>query len=211
MTVVSNLGSVPLVDDPDLAGKDCLRRHVGISETERAQMLGLLGYGAVDEFIEAAVPAGVRGFTAGCLPPLASEADVLAEPRRIAAENVVQESMIGFGRLRDCDTERDSTQRTREPGVLHRLHPVSAGNQRRSLRQRVACPRPNRHLPRWSPQRRRVSGSDGSGFKLNRVFEALCVLPMDYRSEIGAQRPLLWAKSASGLLEWSLGEPAGRG
>jgi glycine dehydrogenase len=71
-------------------------RHIGPSEAETARMLEAVGYGSLDELTEAALPAGLadRGLD---LPPAASEAEALAELRRLAAANTVLTSMIGLG------------------------------------------------------------------------------------------------------------------
>ncbi|HET9071819.1 MAG TPA: glycine dehydrogenase (aminomethyl-transferring), partial [Acidimicrobiales bacterium] len=72
-------------------------RHVGTSEGDRAKMLAALGYGSLDELIDAALPAGIRRRLETILPPAASEEEVLAELRALAAANQPGEAMIGLG------------------------------------------------------------------------------------------------------------------
>jgi glycine dehydrogenase len=60
-------------------------------------MLDDLGFKTLDELVDAAVPGSVRSLDQATLPPAATEAEVLAELRRLAASNVVSEPMIGLG------------------------------------------------------------------------------------------------------------------
>jgi glycine dehydrogenase len=78
-------------------GADFARRHIGLSEYHHATMLAEVGYATLDELVDAAVPKGVRNATALNLPAAASEAEVLAELRSLAALNAPGESMIGLG------------------------------------------------------------------------------------------------------------------
>jgi len=71
-------------------------RHIGPSADEQRQMLEALGYGSLDELIAAALPEGTQ--TPGLsLPPALTEAEALAELRRLAGRNQVRTSMIGLG------------------------------------------------------------------------------------------------------------------
>jgi glycine dehydrogenase len=74
-----------------------LHRHVGTSDDEQQRMLKELGYDTLDALVDAAVPGSVRSLDQLHLPPAASEAEVLAELRQLAARNVVAEPMIGLG------------------------------------------------------------------------------------------------------------------
>ena len=77
--------------------EDFLRRHVGTSDEEQAEMLKVLGYDTLDGLIDAAVPGSVRTLAALDLPPAVSEERVLAELRDAASRNLVAEPMIGLG------------------------------------------------------------------------------------------------------------------
>ncbi|HMM94036.1 aminomethyl-transferring glycine dehydrogenase [Phycicoccus sp.] len=72
-------------------------RHIGFTPNEQAAMLAELGYSSLDSLIDDAVPAGVRMSTELSLPQAASEAQVLAELRSLAAQNTPGEPMIGLG------------------------------------------------------------------------------------------------------------------
>ncbi len=77
--------------------EDFVRRHVGTSDDEQSGMLKVLGYESLDALMDAAVPDSVRSLGALDLPPAASEREVLEELRRLAADNVIAEPMIGLG------------------------------------------------------------------------------------------------------------------
>ena len=109
--------------------EDFVRRHVGPSEEEQSGMLKVLGYETLDALIDAAVPGSVRSLDALDLPPATSEREVLDELRRLAAQNRIVEPLIGLGYSRDDHAGCDPAQRAREPGVVHRLHPVPTGDQ----------------------------------------------------------------------------------
>ncbi len=72
-------------------------RHVGTTEEDRAKMLASLGYGSLDELVDAALPAGIRRRLETTIPPAAGEAEVLAELAGLAAANDPGEAMIGLG------------------------------------------------------------------------------------------------------------------
>ena len=73
------------------------RRHVGPGEAEILAMLRALGYGSLEELIDAAVPENIRFRRELHLPAAASEHEVLAELRRIASQNRVFRSFLGMG------------------------------------------------------------------------------------------------------------------
>ncbi len=60
-------------------------------------MLEVVGYGSVEELMDAAIPESIRWNGALELPAAASEAEALAELRALAARNTVAVSMIGLG------------------------------------------------------------------------------------------------------------------
>jgi len=83
-------------------------RHIGPRADDLAGMLDVIGVGSLEELVERAVPESIRESNPaastlasqaplGELPPPASEAQVLAELRALAAENTVTTSMIGLG------------------------------------------------------------------------------------------------------------------
>ena len=85
------------------AGDRFVDRHVGPRAdrqdgTDDVQvMLDHLGYATVDALIDAAVPASIRLDGPLDLPPARTEAEVLADLRRIAAKNQTRTQMIGLG------------------------------------------------------------------------------------------------------------------
>ena len=73
-------------------------RHIGVSaEADQQRMLEVVGYASLDDMLADAVPASIREKLALALPPAASEAEVAAELRALAARNDVLTSMIGLG------------------------------------------------------------------------------------------------------------------
>jgi glycine cleavage system P protein (glycine dehydrogenase) len=74
-------------------------RHIGPDADAQAKMLAVVGYGSLDELVSAAVPTSIKDDIGrrSALPPAASEEQVLAELRALAAENTVATSMIGLG------------------------------------------------------------------------------------------------------------------
>jgi glycine dehydrogenase len=73
-------------------------RHIGPSAQEQGVMLAALGYESLEELLAAALPEGaVPPPGLGELPAPRSEAEALAELRRIADRNTVRVSMIGLG------------------------------------------------------------------------------------------------------------------
>jgi glycine dehydrogenase len=72
-------------------------RHIGPRREDLAEMLRLLGYGSLDEFIGAVVPAEIRLRRPLALPPGRSEREVLQALRGLAGMNRVFRSYIGLG------------------------------------------------------------------------------------------------------------------
>jgi len=76
---------------------DFAARHIGPSPAEQRRMLDVTGYASLDELTAAALPPGLADPRPLDLPPALSEAEALAELRRLAAQNTVVQSMIGLG------------------------------------------------------------------------------------------------------------------
>src|SRR5258706_2876195 len=72
-------------------------RHIGPSADEQRRMLDAVGYGSIEELMDAAIPEVIRWHGTLDLPPAATEAEVLAELRVLAERNTVKVSMIGLG------------------------------------------------------------------------------------------------------------------
>ncbi|WP_426504135.1 aminomethyl-transferring glycine dehydrogenase [Dactylosporangium sp. McL0621] len=72
-------------------------RHIGPSADEQARMLKTVGYETVEDLMTAAIPGSIRWHQPLDLPLAASEAEVLAELRALAAANRPLVSMIGLG------------------------------------------------------------------------------------------------------------------
>jgi glycine dehydrogenase len=72
-------------------------RHIGPDADEHAQMLKAVGYGSLDELMDAAIPEVIRWHGTLDLPAAASEEETIAELRAIASRNTVTTSMIGLG------------------------------------------------------------------------------------------------------------------
>ncbi len=74
-----------------------MHRHIGPTEEDCKAMLELLGFGSMDEFIDATVPRSIRTTRPLALPEHRSEYKILDELREIAAKNSVFRSFIGMG------------------------------------------------------------------------------------------------------------------
>jgi len=73
------------------------RRHLGLTEDDRALMLRALGRPSLDALIDEVVPDSIRTPEALDLPSARSETEVLAELAAIASRNEVYTSLIGCG------------------------------------------------------------------------------------------------------------------
>jgi glycine dehydrogenase len=74
-------------------------RHIGTTVATQRVMLDALGYGSVDDLMDAAVPGSIRLSALGTsvIPEAADERGALAELRGLAARNAVNRSLIGLG------------------------------------------------------------------------------------------------------------------
>jgi glycine dehydrogenase len=73
------------------------RRHIGPDPDALARMLATVGYGSVDELMDAAIPEAIRWHGTLDLPPAASESETIAQLDSLASRNRVLTSMIGLG------------------------------------------------------------------------------------------------------------------
>jgi len=79
------------------------RRHIGPNPAETREILEVIGYGSLEELVNAAVPGSIRLTEALKLPPGRGEHEVLALLKEMASENQVFRSFIGMGYY-DCIT-----------------------------------------------------------------------------------------------------------
>ncbi len=81
----------------DLENKDeFVNRHIGPSDDDVAEMLGIVGLKSLDELIDKAVPDEIRTDEAFDEPAM-TETEALAELSRMAGMNKVMKTMIGLG------------------------------------------------------------------------------------------------------------------
>ena len=106
---------------------DFARRHIGPSADEQQRMLEAIGYSTLDELTEAALPPSATAVPLD-LPPALSETGAQAELRRIAGRNQVRTSMIGLGYYGTVTPAGDPPEPAGEPGLVHRVHAVPAGD-----------------------------------------------------------------------------------
>lgn len=74
-----------------------VRRHVGPSDAEIAEMLEALGVDSVDQLIDQTVPAGIRFKRPLQIPAAMTEAALLKEAASRASENKIFRSYLGMG------------------------------------------------------------------------------------------------------------------
>ncbi|HVM28130.1 MAG TPA: aminomethyl-transferring glycine dehydrogenase [Mycobacteriales bacterium] len=88
-------------DRPSLADLESAspfaRRHIGPDEAQQARMLEVVGQPSLQALAETAVPEAIRATEQLDLPAAASESEVLAELRALAARNTVTAPMLGLG------------------------------------------------------------------------------------------------------------------
>src|SRR5687768_8956453 len=84
--------------DPRLAPTDpFVPRHIGPSDDEVREMLGVLGVASLEELIDQTVPPAIRLKKPLKLGPPRGERETLDELRKIASKNKVFRSFIGMG------------------------------------------------------------------------------------------------------------------
>jgi glycine dehydrogenase len=90
-----------MTDRPALRALDAVLpfsdRHIGPSADEQAKMLAVVGYGSLEELVEAVVPAAIHAREQLSLPPAVSETEAITALREVAGRNRVLTSMIGLG------------------------------------------------------------------------------------------------------------------
>src|SRR4051794_18946776 len=96
--MTSSLPDAPLLDEvgrePATTFAD---RHIGPDPDAVTAMLKAVGHSSLAELVSVVVPPAIRGDEPLDVPPAASESEVLAELRAIAARNTVAVPMIGLG------------------------------------------------------------------------------------------------------------------
>jgi glycine dehydrogenase len=80
-----------------------VRRHVGPDEAEIRRMLDTVGYGSLDELVDATIPSSIRLDRPLALGPERSEYELLKELRAMMSRNRVFRSYLGMG-YHDCIT-----------------------------------------------------------------------------------------------------------
>ena len=98
-------------------------------------MLQRLGYDSLDALIGNVIPDSIKGSSVLDLPAGMGEAEALASLKAIAARNRALRSFIGQGYY-NCHTPAPILRNLPgEPGLVHRLHAVPAGNPRAAWRR----------------------------------------------------------------------------
>jgi glycine dehydrogenase len=80
-----------------LAHEDFRYRHIGPNSEDQKDMLSALGYSSLAELLDAALPDAIKFSGDSTLPSAISEADAIAELRKIASKNRITTSLIGQG------------------------------------------------------------------------------------------------------------------
>src|SRR3954470_15011454 len=97
-TVLPTQAAVVKAVDPLFAPSDTfVHRHIGPNEAEQLEMLRLLGYGSLEELIDATVPPAIRMKRELDLGGERGEHELLLELQGIAKKNKVFRSFIGQG------------------------------------------------------------------------------------------------------------------
>jgi glycine dehydrogenase len=77
--------------------QDFVRRHIGPSDTEMADMLAAVGADSLDDLMQQTVPEGIRSPEALIVGESQTEAEALAYLKSIASKNKIHRSFIGMG------------------------------------------------------------------------------------------------------------------
>ena len=80
-----------------LPHEDFQYRHIGPNATDQKDMLSSLGYATLADLLDAALPEAIRFEGDSLLPEAISEAQAIAELRKIAGKNRITTSLIGQG------------------------------------------------------------------------------------------------------------------
>jgi len=80
-----------------LAHEDFRYRHIGPNNADQKDMLESLGYSSLADLLDAALPDAIKFKGDSTLPAAISEADAIAELRKIASKNRITTSLIGQG------------------------------------------------------------------------------------------------------------------
>jgi glycine dehydrogenase len=80
-----------------MTGETFAQRHIGPSADQQRRMLETVGYGSLEDLMDAAIPESIRWRGKLDLPAAATEPEVTAQLRALAAGNTVAVSMIGLG------------------------------------------------------------------------------------------------------------------
>ena len=76
---------------------DYISRHIGPTDSERAKMLDIVGYGSIQELVDAAMPPGILAKQPLNLPPALTEKEAQNRLRELAAKNTVLRAFYGQG------------------------------------------------------------------------------------------------------------------
>ena len=95
--------TIKQVEDTIAPAESFVPRHVGPDDGDVGAMLETLGFGTLDELIDATIPKRIRYRKGLNLPRGLTELEVLTEFRALAAKNQVFRSFIGMG-YSDCVT-----------------------------------------------------------------------------------------------------------
>ena len=77
--------------------QDFVRRHIGPSEAEMAEMLASIGAESLDDLMQQTVPESIRLPQPLKVGEAQTEADALAYLKTVASKNKVMRSFIGMG------------------------------------------------------------------------------------------------------------------
>ena len=80
-----------------LPHEDFQYRHIGPNAKDQKDMLSTLGYSSLADLLDAALPEAIRFEGDSLLPEAISEAQAIAELRKIASKNRITTSLMGQG------------------------------------------------------------------------------------------------------------------
>ncbi len=134
-----------------------IARHIGPRQADEQQMLASLGFDSLEALSASVIPESIKGTSVLGLEDGLSEAQALAKIKAIASQNQLFKTYIGQGGgglLQLPHTVADPAQPTGKPGLVHRLHPLPAGDFPRPPGSAAELPDPDQRPHRPADRQR---------------------------------------------------------
>ncbi len=98
--------------------QEFIRRHIGPSDEQQANMLEVIGADTLDQLIQQTVPENILKKDGLNLSSAQSEANTLARLKQIASENIVNTCYMGMGYYPNHTPQSEVIEATRGLGQV---------------------------------------------------------------------------------------------